>query len=66
MHPTNGETWKESYTLIETYVFDKIYMFSAGSRCTVLRDSTHAVQINCTLLSKRHYQCASNKNPRQL
>jgi len=66
MHVTNDDMWKESYALTETDVFDRTHMCSADSPNRVLRDSTHAMQINCILLSKRRYQCASNKNPRQL
>jgi hypothetical protein len=32
MHVTNGDTWKESYALTETDVFDRTHMFSDDSR----------------------------------
>lgn len=53
MHVTNDDMWKESYALTETDVFDRTHMCSADSPNRVLRDSTHAMQINCILLSKR-------------
>lgn len=38
------------------HVFDTIYMLFPRLSSGVLRDSTHAVQVNYILLSKGHYQ----------
>jgi hypothetical protein len=31
-HLTNGDQWKEGHAVIETHVFDRIYMFSPDRR----------------------------------
>jgi hypothetical protein len=40
--------------MIETHVCDKIYVFSPPSS-RMLRDCTHAVRVDCILMSKGHY-----------
>jgi hypothetical protein len=54
-HLTNDEHWKEGHAEIKTHVFDSISMLSPRKSSRVWRNSTHAVQVNCILLSKRHY-----------
>jgi hypothetical protein len=51
-HRTNGDQYllKEIHpAVIETHVFDSICIFSPRPSSGVLRDSTHAVQVNAFL-----------------
>ena len=48
-------TKRKGHAVTENRIFDRIYRFSPRPSSRVLRDSTHAVQVNCILLSKYHY-----------
>jgi hypothetical protein len=49
----NGDQCKESCVVRKVYVFDTIFMFSTVA--SNVRDSIHAVQVNCILLTKGQY-----------
>jgi hypothetical protein len=48
-HPTNGDQLKEGHAVIETYVFDRMYMFFPTVVASV---SGHLVEFNCIISSK--------------
>lgn len=48
---TNGDQREACHAVIEIHVFDMIYVFPRRSE-GMLCDSTHAMQVSCSLLSK--------------
>jgi hypothetical protein len=49
--PNKRRRVEEGHAVMESHVFDRIYMFAPDSS-RVLRNSTHVEQVNCILLSK--------------
>jgi hypothetical protein len=46
-HITYDDQLKESHAVIEIQVFDRVYMFCPGPTSRVLRDTAHAVRVDC-------------------
>jgi len=58
-HLTNGDQWNESHAVTQPDVFDKVCKFSPNDRHRDIKGTpTHALQVNCILLSGRLYSQA--------
>jgi hypothetical protein len=63
-HLTNGD--QQKVMRWETPLFLTGPVIPPRAVVAMLRDSTHAVQVNCIFLSNGQYQCVGNKMARQV
>ena len=52
---TNGDQWTEGHAVIETPVFDRIYIPPPQPLSRVFRECTHTVQVKHILLGNGRY-----------